>query len=113
MRRGDLLFPRSGEGSLLRFKAGVYDSDQPANVSCFVDLVRLSGIEPYYVWLVLKTRFLREQILRLQNGVGTPNLNFREIRELRIPWQDAAEQAAWRGEYFRRVAPCTWPACRP
>jgi len=105
VRRGDLLFPRSGEGSLLRFKAGVYDSDQPANVSCFVDLVRLSGIEPYYVWLVLKTRFLREQILRLQNGVGTPNLNFREIRELRIPWQDAAEQAAWRGEYFRRVAP--------
>lgn len=105
VRRGDLLFPRSGEGSLLRFKAGVYDGDSPANVSCFVDLVRLNGIDPYYVWLVLKTRFLREQILRSQNGVGTPNLNFQEIRDLRIPWLSEAEQACWRGEYLRRVAP--------
>lgn len=105
VRQGDLLLARSGEGSLLRFKMGVYEERYPANVSCFVDRIRLQGIDPYYVWLVMKSRFLKMQILRLQNGVGAPNLNFREIRGLRIPYFDDNEQLAWRLRYRERVAP--------
>ena len=105
VRNGDLLFPRSGVGSLLRFRAGVYEEDKPANVSCFVDLIRLKGIDPYYVWLTLKTNFLREQILRLKNGVGTPNLSFDEIRSLKIPRLDLQGQATWRQLYRAQVAP--------
>jgi hypothetical protein len=102
---GDLLLARSGEGALLRFKMGVYGEPGPANVSCFVDRIRLRGIDPYYVWLVLKSSYLRTQILRLQNGVGTPNLSFREIRSLRIPWLAPDEQLVWRERYMERVAP--------
>lgn len=105
VEQGDLLLARSGEGSLLRFKMGVYEEDNSANVSCFVDRIRLSGIDPYYVWLILRSRFLRAQILRLQNGVGTPNLSFQEIRGLRIPWLDIKEQIAWRERYMEQVRP--------
>lgn len=105
VQQEDLLLPRSGEGSLLRFKVGVYRDEEPANVSCFVDLIRLSGIDPYYTWLVLKTRFLRDQILRLQNGVGTPNISFREIRSLQLPWLEPEQQLEWRRAYLEQVAP--------
>lgn len=105
VQRGDLLFPRSGEGSLLRLRAGVYDENIAANVSCFVDLLRLQGINPYYVWLVLGTRFLKAQIFRLKNGVGTPNLNFSEIRSLMIPKRPMEDQARWEERYRAEVAP--------
>lgn len=103
--RGDLLFPRSGVGSLLRFKAGVYMEDQPANLSCFVDLLRLREMNPFYLWLTFKTRFVRDQIMRLKNGVGTPNLNFSEIRGLKIPWCALEQQNIWEERYCLEVAP--------
>lgn len=103
---GDLLMPRSGAGSLGRNRMAVYDCGESANVGCFVDLIRLEGIDPYYVWLFLKSGPGRGQIEALINGVGTPNINFAEIRSLRIPLAGLEEQARWQRGFAETVLPC-------
>ena len=105
VRRWDLLFSRSGEGSLLRFRSGVYLEAEPANVSCFVDRIRLCGIDPVFLWLYLLGRFGRAQILRLKSGVGTPNLNFSEIKSLRVPSVPEEVQKMAAAVYFREILP--------
>lgn len=105
VHRGDLLFSRSGEGSLLRFRSGVYLGKEPANVSCFVDRIKLRGINPVFLWLFLIGKFGRAQILRLRNGVGTPNLNFTEIKSLRIPLLPEGIQKTAAGVYLRDILP--------
>ena len=107
VRRGDLLFSRSGEGSLLRFRSGVYLETEPANVSCFVDRIRLCGIDPVFLWLFLMGKFGRAQILRLKNGVGTPNLNFNEIKSLSIPIVPEEGSGDGGGAYDRKILPFT------
>jgi hypothetical protein len=82
----------------------VFHEDAKATVSCFVDLIRLRGISPYYVVTFLRSGLGWPQIERLINGVGTPNLSFDEIRSLAIPLLARREQeqidAAW-GEIER------------
>ena len=104
-RRGDLLIARSGSGSLERNRLTVYHADEPAVVDCWVDLVRLRGIEPDYVAVFLKTRFGWGQIHRLINGVGPPNLSFDEIRSMRVPASDAELQREITGRYAAEVLP--------
>ena len=100
LRVGDLLLARSGAGTLRKKRFTVFAEPARATVSCFVDLVRLRGVNPYYVATVLRSRFGWPQIERLANGVGTPNLSFGEVRSLRIPeWPEAGQQeieTAWR-----------------
>jgi len=105
VRRGDLLIARSGSGSLERNRLAVYHADEPAVVDCWVDLVRLRGIEPDYVAVFLKTRFGWGQIHRLINGVGPPNLSFDEIRSLRVPTSEADLQREIAGRYAAEVLP--------
>ncbi len=82
---GDLLIARSGSGSLERNRLAVYHAHDTAVVDCWVDIVRLEGIDPDFVAAFLKTRFGWAQIHRLINGVGPANLSFDEIRSLRVP----------------------------
>lgn len=85
VQAGDLLIARSGAGSLERNRLAVYHEQEPAVVDCFVDLVRLEGIDSDFVAAFLRTRFGWAQIHRLLNGVGPANLSFAEIRALRVP----------------------------
>lgn len=85
VRPGDLLIARSGAGSLERNRLAVYHEDAAAVVDCFVDLVRLEGIDADFVAAFLRTRFGWAQIHRLLNGVGPTNLSFDEVRALRVP----------------------------
>ena len=85
VRRGDLLIPRSGAGSLGRNRLAVYEGSGPATVSCFVDRLRLKGIRPRYVAAFLKSKPGRLQLQRAANGAGTVNVNFAELRALEIP----------------------------
>ena len=100
LRPRDIVLSRSGAGTLAKKRFTVFSSRIKATVSCFVDLIRLRGINPYYVVTVLRSRLGWAQIQRLINGVGTPNLSFGEIRSLAIPRLPAAEQddvgAAWK-----------------
>jgi len=85
LRHGDIVFARSGAGSLLKGRLAVFGGPRPATVACFVDLVRLRGIRPGYAAICLRSGIVRSQIERLANGVGTPNISFGEIRALKIP----------------------------
>ncbi|MEW6749521.1 MAG: N-6 DNA methylase [Candidatus Latescibacterota bacterium] len=105
VRPGDLLLPRSGAGSLGRNRMAVMVAEELANVSCFVDLIRLCGIDPFYVWLFLRSAAGWGQIRSLLNGVGTPNISFAEIRSLRVPVVPSEQQAGFRQRYVAEV----WP----
>ena len=109
VRSGDLLLPRSGAGTLGKNRMAVYLEEKPANIGCFVDLIRLAGINPFFVWFYLKTRPGWAQIRAAINGVGTPNINFSEIRALGIPSPPLREQENLERRYLAEV----WPLhCR-
>ena len=105
LRRGDLVFCRSGAGTLRKKRFTVFDSAAEATVSCFVDLIRLRNIDPHYVATVLRSRFCWPQIERLINGVGTPNISFSELHGLEIPVAAADRQSmvAERWKAVRRL----------
>ena len=105
---GDLLLPRSGTGALGQNRLAVYLGRGPANVGCFVDLIRLEGLNPFYAWFFFKTRPGREQIAACANGVGTPNISFGEIRSLQIAVLAKTRQQELEGRYRREV----WPLHR-
>ena len=109
VRPGDLLLPRSGAGALGRNRLAVYMGSGPANVGCFVNLIRLEGLNPFYAWFFFKTRLGREQIAACANGVGTPNISFGEIRALQIAALPSSYQDALEKRYREQV----WPLhCR-
>ncbi len=102
---GDLLIARSGAGSLEKNRLAVYHEDTPAVVDCFVDLVRLQGIESDFAAAFLRTRFGWAQIHRLLNGVGPANLSFDEIRSLRVPVVDNQIQQRFAVRHADEVLP--------
>jgi len=104
VRPGDLLLPRSGAGSLGRNRMAVYDAPDRANIGCFVNLVRLRDLNPYYVWAYFRTPVGWAQIRRLINGSGVPNISFAEIRSLRIPRIGTEVQARVEARYRREVS---------
>jgi len=105
VRPGDLLIARSGAGSLEKNRLAVCHEDTPAVVDCFVDLVRLEGIDPDFVAAFLRTRLGWAQIHRLLNGVGPANLNFDEIRSLRVPVVDDQVQQRVGSRHAEEVLP--------
>lgn len=105
VQRGDLLLPRSGAGALGRNRMAVYTAEEPANIGCFVDLVRLAEINPYYAWFFFKAGPGWRQIRELINGVGTPNINFAEIRGLRIALPPMRDQMHLERRYIREILP--------
>ncbi len=103
--RGDLLLPRSGAGAVGRNRMAVYVEAEVANVGCFVDLIRLGDLNPFFAWLFFRSRPGWDQIRSAINGVGTPNINFSEIRALRIPTPPGEVQEGIERRYRREVLP--------
>jgi len=92
VQQGDLLFVRSGVASLGR--SAVFEHEGTAAVAgCFVDIVRQGKLCPHYLCAFLHSQLGRLQIERLSNGVGTVNMNFDEIKSLRLPMLDDDERA--------------------
>jgi len=83
LKKGDVLIVRAGVASIGRVE--IYDLDEVANVGCYVDIFRQSEINPYYLTVYLKGTFGQTQIERLKSGVGTVNINFSEIKSIKIP----------------------------
>ena len=106
VRVGDVLFVRSGVASIGR--AAVFDLDETAVVGCFVDIIRQDALCPYYVCAFLHSELGRLQIDRLKSGVGTVNLNFDEIKSLRVPLlaPDAQRKVS---ELWRSATHCVEP----
>ncbi|MBU0610897.1 MAG: hypothetical protein KKI08_23660 [Armatimonadetes bacterium] len=107
LRAGDIVFARSGMGSLPKKRFAVFLSDEAAVVGSFVDIIRLDGLDPCYVMLYLKCELGWLQIHRLLNGVALPNISFDEIRGLRV----ALAPEELQGECRRRVVEEITPLC--
>ena len=98
-REGDLLLARSGVGGIGKNKITIFNKPIRACVSCFVDILRLKDISPYYVLLFWKGIYGWSQINRIINGVGTVNISFDEIRSIKIPILPEKIQANIESEY--------------
>jgi len=105
LRPGDVVLPRSGEGSLGKHRVAVFLGDEPAGVGSFVDLIRLRGLNPFCLAAFLKSRLGRAQVSRFANGVGVPNISFDEIRALEVPRLPPDRQRAVERDYRRAVLP--------
>lgn len=112
LRPGDVVLPRSGEGSLGKYRVAVFIDDEPASVGSFVDLIRLRDLNPFYLAAFVKSRLGRSQLSRIANGVGVPNISFGEIRQLLIPSLPSAKQVAIEETYRRKVLPLHRAAVR-
>lgn len=83
---GDLILARSGVGGVGKNKITIFlEEKTKACVQCFVDLLRVKGINPFYLLVFWKTKYGWTQIQRFINGVGPPNISFDEIRSIKIP----------------------------
>ena len=63
------------------------------------------GVNPFYVWFYFKTEPGLRQIATVINGVGTPNINFSEIRALQVALVSEDCQHQVEEEYWDRVLP--------
>jgi hypothetical protein len=108
LQREDIVLPRSGQASVAKNRVSIFLGDYPAVVGSFVDLVRVSGLDPFFALICLKTELVWSQIHRIINGVGTPNISFDEIRSLRVPvleMDGVPSQLAFRQAYLTQVHP--------
>ncbi|MCE5240974.1 hypothetical protein LLH23_21135 [bacterium] len=105
LQPGDIVFARSGMGSLLKNRLAVFLDETPAVVGSFVDLIRLDGLDPCYAMLYLKCDLGWLQIHRLLNGVALPNVSFDEIRALQVAVAPAELQEECRRRYLETIAP--------
>lgn len=81
----DLLIVRSGKGSI--GKVAIWHKEMgKASSSQHVNLVRVLGINPYWVAAFLKSKFGQLQIEKLETGVSRmTHLNYEDIRRFVIP----------------------------
>lgn len=99
---GDLLFPRSGEGSLGRGRLAVSTERRALAVGCFVNRIRFADPEEAVLaYWFLKSPIGWAQVRRRANGVGAPNINFSEIRELLLPEWDRRFRRELLGRFER------------
>jgi hypothetical protein len=98
LREGDILLCNSGVASVGR-PAIFCGYPGPANIAQHINLIRVAGIDPFYVTAYLHTRFARAQLRRFQSGTGAAGINFAQIRALQIPVPPPETQAAVRRAY--------------
>jgi hypothetical protein len=113
LEEGDILLCNSGVASVGR-PAIFAGYAGPANIAQHVNLIRVAGIDPFYVTAYLHTRFARAQLHRFQSGTGAAGINFDQIRALQIPVPPAKVQArvrrAYRGMHALHLAAVAAPA---
>jgi hypothetical protein len=93
LREGDILLCNSGVASVGR-PAIFIGYPGAANIAQHINLIRVDGIDPFYVTAYLHTRFVRAQLRRFQSGTGAAGINFAQIRALQIPLAPPEVQAS-------------------
>lgn len=85
LESNDLMVVRSGKGSI--GKIAIWHKDiGKANASQHVDLVRVRGINPFWVAAFLKSKYGQSQIEQLETGVSRmTHLTYDDIRRFLIP----------------------------
>lgn len=97
----DIVLARSGVGGVGKNKITIVNHKINACVGCFVDILRLKEINPYYVIVFWKGLFGWSQIQKIISGVGTVNINFDEIRSIKITILPISIQSNIESEYMK------------
>jgi len=105
---GDILFTNNafrGTDTLIGRCVVVSRDYGKLNISQHIDRIRVSGINPFYVCAVLKSRFGLLQVQREMHGVDAMTISFLRIRELLIPPPPARLQSDVE-EQYREMSKC-------
>jgi hypothetical protein len=99
VQRHDVLVSCAGVGGAGRGRVCLV-LHQPGR-SCTGDvlILRARRLDPVFLFLFLASQAGRQQLLRLQNGVGTVNISTNELLEIELPLVPPAQQAALAAEY--------------
>lgn len=85
-QKGDILFCRSGEGTIGRNCVFLFESGDDWTISDDVNIIRVAGISSCWTSLFLNCHFGERQIFRHINGVsGQLKISFDKIKEIWIP----------------------------
>lgn len=107
VQKDDLLFVNNSfaGGTRMLGRCIVVPKDYgKVNVSQHIDVVRLAGIDPYFVGAVIKCEHGQAQVRRLKYGVSSTELSFQQVKEILIPAADDDTQRAVRKMYLRMAA---------
>ncbi len=80
----DVLFGNAGVASIGRCVV-VPELTNPINISQDIDILRMDGINPFYVCIYIKSKFGKREIQRLSKGVGAPKIFFDDVKVIRVP----------------------------
>lgn len=97
----DLIFNRSGVGTLGRQCVFLYDSKE-WTVSDDTDVIRLTNINPFYVSVYLKSKYGKQEVEQKSRGVsGLIKINFDDIKAIRVPIIPETVQKHIEQEYLK------------
>ena len=81
---GDILFVRVGVGCAGR--VAIVDEEEDEGIATdYIHILRVNGIDPYFLVVYVKTKYGRDSINLLKHGVGTVSINKTDLLSLQIP----------------------------
>lgn len=82
----DILVSASGVGGVGKGKSSIV-LHKPKNKSCTGDvfILRLKKLNPFFIYTFLKTSIGKNQLLRMRSGVGTENINSKQLSSVKVP----------------------------
>lgn len=99
VRRHDVLVSCAGIGGAGRARVCLIGHQPGASCTGDVFILRTERINPVVLFLFLSARAGRDQLLRLQNGVGTVNLSADELLDVLVPLLPPAEMQRLAAEF--------------
>ena len=81
---GDILFVRVGVGCAGRVAIVNTEADEGIATD-YIHILRLKGINPYFLVVYLKTKYGKDSINLLRHGVGTVSINKTDLLSIPIP----------------------------
>jgi len=81
---GDILFVRVGVGCAGR--VAIVDTKTDEGIATdYIHILRVKGINPYFLVIYLKTKYGEDSINLLRHGVGTVSINKTDLLSIPIP----------------------------
>lgn len=81
-REGDVLVRKVGAGE--RMACVIPRLDYQFSIFVSVAMIRVNGIDPYYLSTFINSRIGQQQLLRFNKGIGQPDLHLEDLARLQV-----------------------------